>query len=84
MFVGAAVAGAVIFVSQGVKARGALIRDVLCYLLAVGVVAGLLSTGRMTWPAALLLLIMYVLFVVVVLAADIAHIWKSKVRYIAP
>ena len=83
MFVGAAVAGAVIFVAQGVKARGALVRDVFCYLLAVGFVAVLLRAGQMTWPAAVLLLVMYLLFVAVVLAADIVHIWKAKVRYIS-
>ena len=82
MFVGAAVAGLVISTAGGVKARGALLRDVSCYLVAVAVVAIILGSGRFTWFLAVLLLVMYLLFVAAVLAADIIHIWQSKNRCI--
>lgn len=81
MFVGAAVAGVVISTAGGVKARGALIRDVSCYLLAVATVAIILRGGSFTWALSVLLLVMYLLFVAAVLAADIIHIWQSKTRY---
>ncbi len=48
MFVGCVVAGAVILVSNGAKARGALVRDVTAYALATGLVVGLLASGSMT------------------------------------
>ena len=80
MFVGAAVAGVVISTAGGVKARGALLRDVSCYLIAVAAVAVILGSGSFTWPLAVLLLIMYLLFVAAVLAADIIHIWQSRNR----
>ena len=82
MFVGAAVAGVVISTAGGVKARGALLRDVSCYLIGVAAVAIILSSGSFTWPLAVLLLVMYLLFVAAVLAADIIHIWQSRKRYI--
>ena len=80
MFVGAAVAGLVIMAADGVKARGALLRDVSCYLIAVGTVGLVLASGSVTWATAVALLLMYLLFVAVVLAADIHHIWQSSFR----
>ena len=80
MFVGAAVAGLVIMAANGVKARGALLRDVSCYLIAVGTVGLVLASGSVTWATAVALLLMYLLFVAVVLAADIHHIWHSRFR----
>lgn len=80
MFVGAAVAGLVISTAGGVKARGALLRDVSSYLIAIAVVAIILRSGSFTWLMAVLLLAMYLLFVAAVLAADIVHIWQKK-RY---
>ena len=81
MFVGAAVAGVVISTAKGVKARGALVRDISCYLVAVAAVAIILRGGRFTWVLAVMLLVMYLLFVAAVLAADIIHIWQSKTRW---
>ena len=80
MFVGAAVAGVVISTAKGVKARGALLRDVSSYLVAVLVVAIIFWNGKFTWTLSVLLLVMYLLFVATVLAADIIHIWQSKTR----
>lgn len=78
MFVGAAVAGVIISIAGGVKARGALLRDVSCYILAVLVVAIILKSGSFTWPRAALLLVLYLLFVIAVLAADIFHIVQTR------
>jgi len=80
MFVGAAVAGVVIMTAGGVKARGALLRDVSCYMVAVGVVTLILWAGVFTWGLAILLLAMYLLFVACVLAADIVHLWQTRRR----
>ena len=80
MFVGAAVAGAVIWTAGGVKARGALMRDVSSYMASVAVVAMILSAGRMTWILAATLLSMYLLFVCIVLAADIIHLRQNGFR----
>jgi len=78
MFVGAAVAGVVITTAGGVKAQGALLRDMSCYLVAVGVVALILWRGAFTWGLAVLLMAMYLLFVACVLAADILHLWQTR------
>ena len=80
MFVAAAVAGLVIWTAGGVKARGALLRDVSCYLISAAVVAALLASGTFTWVKSAFLIGMYVAFVLTVLAADTWHVIRNKGR----
>lgn len=80
MFVGAAVAGLVIWTAEGVKARGALLRDVSSYLVSGLVVAFILKSGTFTWAKSWALLIMYAAFVLAVLAADTWHVIRNKSR----
>ncbi len=46
MFIGTVVLGAVLAAGKGATMRGALIRDVSSYMLAVAVVAGIVASGR--------------------------------------
>ena len=80
MFVGCVVAGAVVLASGGAKARGALLRDVAGYLLAVGAAAGVLASGHGTAGRAAALLALYAAFVAVVLGADMWRIARERMR----
>lgn len=80
MFVGCVVAGAVVLVSGGAKTRGALLRDVAGYLIAVAAAAGMLASGRVTGGRAAALLALYAAFVLVVLGADLWRIVRERVR----
>ena len=73
MFVTTCVAGMVMVIADGAKAKGALLRDVTAYGAASAVVWGVLAGGRVTRAGAATLLALYVLFVLVVLAADLYH-----------
>lgn len=73
MFVGCVVAGSVMLCCQGAKVRGALIRDVAAYAIAVLAVAVILWSGKVGLMKACFLLVLYALFVILVLAADIHH-----------
>ncbi|KAL3137711.1 hypothetical protein ABBQ38_004978 [Trebouxia sp. C0009 RCD-2024] len=73
MFVGCVVAGSVMLACQGAKVRGALIRDVAAYAIAASSVALILWSGKVGFVKACSLLVLYGLFVVLVLAADIHH-----------
>ena len=74
MFVGTCVAGAVMVVADGAKAKGALLRDVSAYLLSATLVAVLIGVhGVVTMQTVGVLLGSYVTFVLVVLAADLWH-----------
>ncbi|KAL0053639.1 hypothetical protein WJX82_008689 [Trebouxia sp. C0006] len=73
MFVGCVVAGSVMLCCQGAKVRGALIRDVAAYAIAVLAVAIILWSGKVGLTKACFLLVLYALFVILVLAADILH-----------
>lgn len=73
MFVGTVVAGIVIVIADGVKCRGALIRDVLMLIITMGVVYAYFTTGSIGSQAIATFLAMYVSFVFVVLIADIYH-----------
>ncbi|KAK9829860.1 hypothetical protein WJX72_008316 [[Myrmecia] bisecta] len=73
MFVGCVVAGLIVLANNGAKARGALLRDVAAYMTSVVVVALMIHSGTMTTGKAVTLLGLYVLFVLVVLGADIWH-----------
>jgi len=73
MFVGTIVAGAVIMRAGGVSARGALVRDVSMYALSLLIVFGIFIHGVVTYYYATILFVVYILFVLIVLAADIYH-----------
>mmetsp|Transcript_54685 Transcript_54685/g.150679 ORF Transcript_54685/g.150679 Transcript_54685/m.150679 type:complete len:399 (-) Transcript_54685:680-1876(-) len=73
MFVGTVVAGVVMLIADGVKARGALIRDLSMYVLTCSTVMTMFLSGEMTSGKVTLLLSMYFVFIVVVLIADIFH-----------
>lgn len=79
MFIGTVVVACVLKAGDGASMRGALIRDVSSYALAVIATTAVIASGKVTvWKAALLLTL-YVVFVAVVCAADILHITKSRV-----
>ncbi len=73
MFVGTVVAGIVIVIADGVKCRGALVRDVIMYIITIGVVYRFFEGGEIGQTAIACFLWMYVVFVIVVLIADIYH-----------
>jgi hypothetical protein len=50
MFIGTVVLGAVVGASKGASVRGALIRDVSAYALAVAMVAWIISSGQVRAP----------------------------------
>merc|ERR1712226_872440 len=65
--------GAVIMTANGVRCRGALIRDICMVILTVFMVHIYFSYGVITLSAVRTFLCMYVCFVLVVLMADIYH-----------
>merc|ERR1712038_536924 len=75
MFVGTVVAGIVIVIADGVKCRGALVRDVFMFVITLGVVysyfvkdgatIGMAEVNTFLW--------MYFGFVLIVLIADVYH-----------
>lgn len=71
---GAIVAGAIMLVNGGAKARGALLRDVAALGLAVCTITAFLSAGAMSYARGGVLLAEYVAFVLIVLGADLWHI----------
>lgn len=73
MFVGCVVAGRIITINDGVRSRGAQIRDVLAQLVAVLVVAALVASGKMTYASVAVLLILYSFYVVIVAVADFTN-----------
>ena len=83
---GAVVAGAIILVNKGAKARGALLRDVAALGLAVTTITAFLSAGRMSYARCSVLLAEYVAFVLIVLGADLWHIftrWANAWQLVA-
>lgn len=73
MFVGTVVAGIVIVIADGVKCRGALVRDLLMFILTLGVVYKYFEGGVIGSSAIHCFLWMYFAFVLIVLLADIYH-----------
>jgi len=73
MFVGTVVAGVVIVIADGVKCRGALVRDVCMFILTLAIVFGVFVDGEVGPPAIRTFLTLYAVFVLVVLIADIYH-----------
>mmetsp|Transcript_18778 Transcript_18778/g.52303 ORF Transcript_18778/g.52303 Transcript_18778/m.52303 type:complete len:797 (+) Transcript_18778:155-2545(+) len=73
MFVGTCVAGACIMTAGGAKCRGALIRDVLGYVVAILVLIIFLVDGQLSYLEVGLLFALYLAFVFSVLGADLWH-----------
>lgn len=77
LFVGCIVAGAIMLANGGAKARGALMRDVSAYCIGVITITVFMWTGEMTYFRSGVLLILYGAFVVIVLGADLWHIFTK-------
>ena len=73
MVIGAVVSALVVLVAEGLPCRGALVRDVAALGLAVLVVWHQLASGVVTAETVTLFLALYVVFVLLVLAADVYH-----------
>jgi len=73
MFVGTVVAGIVIVIAGGVKCRGALVRDLVMFIITLGVVYGYFDKGEIGAGAIHAFFWLYFSFVIVVLVADIYH-----------
>jgi len=73
MFVGTVVAGIVIVIADGVKCRGALVRDLGMFVITLAVVYGIFHRGEVGAGAIHTFFWLYISFVVVVLVADIYH-----------
>lgn len=67
------ISAVVILTAQGVPCRGALVRDVTAMVITVATVWGQLSQGSIGSDSISLFFTLYVVFVMVVLAADIYH-----------
>ena len=73
MFIGTVVAGLVIFATNGIVCRGALIRDIVVYMLAVIVVSTQLMKGTINYRTIVLFFSMYFGYVALVFVADMYH-----------
>ena len=73
MFVGTVVAGIVIVVADGVKCRGALVRDLFMFIITLLVVYIYFERGEIGPDAIHCFFWLYFSFVVVVLVADVYH-----------
>jgi sodium/potassium/calcium exchanger 6 len=73
MFVSTVIAGIVIMTADGVKCRGALVRDVIMYMFTIGLVYYFFSQGEIGPRAISSFFWSYFSYVLVVLSADIYH-----------
>jgi len=73
MFIGTIVAGSIIVATDGIICRGALMRDVMVYMLAVLIVSAEATTGSISIRSITLFFSIYVTYVILVLAADLYH-----------
>ena len=73
MFIGTVVAGSIIFTTNGIVCRGALIRDIVVYMIAVIVVSAQLMKGSITSRTIALFFSIYFGYVALVFAADMYH-----------
>lgn len=73
MFIGTIVAGSIIVATDGIVCRFALIRDVMVYMFAVLVVCAEAMTGSIGYRSITIFFSIYVIYVVLVLAADLYH-----------
>ena len=80
VFVGTVVVGVVIYIGDGAKCRGALIRDVSACCFAAALVLVALILGTINSMVIWIFLLSYFFFVAVVLTADIYHRKVTMVR----
>ena len=73
MLVGGVVSGVVILVADGVRCRGALVRDVMALAVTIAIVWTNLSSGIISSSTTTLFLGLYGFFVLTVLVADVYH-----------
>ncbi|KAL7516372.1 hypothetical protein ACHAWX_003934 [Stephanocyclus meneghinianus] len=73
MFITTCIVGAVVVVNGGVRCRGAAVRDVLALGITVCVVGGSLARGQVDRRTEKTFVSIYILFVLIVLIADIYH-----------
>ena len=73
MLVGGVIAGIIVLIAGGVPCRGALVRDITALIVTILLVWRDLSTGEIGPKSITLYLSLYVLFVCLVLVADIYH-----------
>mmetsp|Transcript_19220 Transcript_19220/g.31924 ORF Transcript_19220/g.31924 Transcript_19220/m.31924 type:complete len:739 (+) Transcript_19220:51-2267(+) len=73
MFIGAVVSGVIIISGDGVPCRGALVRDVAALFITSIVVMWQLSSGSIGPAAISVFCSMYLVFVAIVLVADVYH-----------
>jgi len=73
MLVGGVVSGVVILVADGVRCRGALVRDVMALAVTIAIVWTNLSSGIISSSTTTLFLCLYGFFVLTVLVADVYH-----------
>ena len=73
MFISTVVAAVVIIANEGVKCRGALVRDTSMYIIAVVVVYSFLQRGIVDTFAITFFIALYGAFVLIVLCADVYH-----------
>jgi len=73
MLVGGVISGVVVLVAGGVPCRGALIRDVTALIVTVLAVWSTVATGEIGPSAISMFLTLYIVFVVLVLVADVYH-----------
>ena len=79
---GAVISGTIMLINKGAKARGALLRDVAALGLAVSTITAFLSSGSMSYARGGVLLAEYAAFVLIVLGADLWHIFTRCGRVI--
>eukprot|EP00804_Cyclotella_cryptica_P003030 CCRYP_006035-RA/>CCRYP_006035-RA protein AED:0.08 eAED:0.10 QI:0/0.8/0.66/1/0.8/0.66/6/287/819 len=73
MFITTCIVGAVVVVNGGVRCRGAAVRDVLALGITLCVVGGSLAGGQVDRRTEKTFVSIYILFVLIVLIADIYH-----------
>lgn len=73
MFIGSVVAGVIVLVADGVPCRGALVRDVLALCLTAAIVLLNLQSGSIGPAQISLFTSLYLVFVAIVLVADVYH-----------
>ena len=73
MFITTVVSAVVIYAAEGIKCRGALIRDTSMYIISVIIVFNVFQGGKIDAYSIIFFISLYAAFVVVVLIADVYH-----------
>jgi solute carrier family 24 (sodium/potassium/calcium exchanger), member 6 len=73
MFIGTVVAGMIVLISDGVPCRGALVRDVTALMMTAVIVLTTLHSGVVGPASITSFTTMYLVFVTIVLVADVYH-----------